>query len=492
MAIRKLPTLDGSGKVFEKHLPTRLAEEQLDGTYAAKSVETSKLDKVDAVPKWKATTAYVTGDKVVNPSGDIVTAKSNFTSGASYSASNWTGSSTYDTPRKNKLLGFGDSLVYYNFGDAAWQSLRPNPASRGQIMQANSMLGHRFDWINRGVGGEDTGGWVARIQTDLIDIDAGWVYVSGPTNDVTNIDGGFRTVAQTKAAYNQIWDAATSTGKFIVQATAPPRDAATTNQKNLRSELNNWLRTQQGIRKNFVIVDIERATMDPATNAFVTGYSWDGVHLATPGAVAAGAEIARKLDKIMPERQITLPASDPRNLLKNTGGAFLGTATAVPTGWGANGATGTDPTYDRVVFTDRPGQKFKLTVPNGTIRFYRSTTLQQDLGEFAPGDVVRFSIAYDVSNLDTAPAAINQALYATLERNGANVAIDLEWSAEANPNGVPGTQNENMGSMARSGVLRTPAYTIPAGSSQTLAATFQVRGGGTYLFWNPTIEKVSA
>lgn len=402
-----------------------------------------------------------------------------------------TAASTYDTPRKNVLLGFGDSLVYYNFGDAGWQSLRPYPSSRGQIMQANSMLGHRFDWINRGVGGEDTGAWLARLTTDLINIDAGWVYVSGPTNDVTNIDGGFRTVAQTKAAYNTIWDAAITTGKFIIQATAPPRDAATTNQKNLRSELNQWLRAQQGIRKNYVLVDIERATMDPTTNAFVTGYSWDGVHLATPGAVAAGAEIARKLDALIPQRQINLPAADPRNLLKNNGGSFSGTASAVPTGWTVVGATGTDPTYDRVAFTDRPGQKLKIVMPNGSIRFYRSTTLQQSLSEFAPGDVVRFSISYEATGLDTAPGAITQAIYATLERNSVNVAQDLEWNADANPNGAPGTQNENMGSQPRSGVLRTTAYTIPAGTGQTLAATFQVRGGGTYHFWNPTIEKVS-
>jgi frataxin-like iron-binding protein CyaY len=402
------------------------------------------------------------------------------------------GSSNYSKPRKAKLVGFGHSHMYYNFGDAAWQPLRPNPASRGQIMQANSMLGHRFDWINRGVGGEDTGAWLARLTNDLVNVEAGYAAISGPTNDVTNIDAGNRTVAQTKAAYNQIWDACASSGKYIFQETAPPRDSATTNQKNLRSELNNWLRSQQSVRKDFVIVDIERATMDPTTNAFVSGYSWDGVHLATPGAVAAGAEYARKMAIVIPERQITLPAADPRNLLKNNGGAFIGTTTAVPTGWSAVGATGTDPSYDRVAFTDRPGQKLKIVMPNGSIRFYRSTTLQQSLSEFAPGDVVRFSVAYEATGLDTAPAATTQAIYATLERNSVTVAIDLEWSADANPNGVAGTQNENMGSMARSGVLRTPTYTVPAGSGQTLAATFQARGGGTYHFWNPTIEKVSA
>ena len=47
------------------------------------------------VPKWKATTAYLAGDKVVNPGGDVVSAIANFTSGASYNAANWALPTTY-------------------------------------------------------------------------------------------------------------------------------------------------------------------------------------------------------------------------------------------------------------------------------------------------------------------------------------------------------------------------------------------------------------
>lgn len=397
----------------------------------------------------------------------------------------------YTQLRKNKAVLFGNSIEYYNYGDAAWQPLRPSPGSRGYVTHGNSMLGHRFEWVNRGVGGEDTGAFLLRLQSDLINVDAGYAIIGGPTNDVTNIDGGFRTVAQTQAAYNQIWDAATASGKFIIQVTAPPRTGATSNQKALRSQINQWLRAQQMLRKGFVIVDLERATMDPTTNDYVSGYSWDGIHFATPAAVAAGAEFARKIGPLIPQSQITLPASDARNLLKNNGGSFSGTSTAVPTGWTVNGATGTDPTYGRIAFTDRPGQKLQVVMPNGSIRFYRSTTLQQSLSEFAPGDQLRFSVEYDISNLDPAPAANTQALYATLELNGATVALDVEWSSDANPNSVSGTQNENMGAQSRTGVLCTPTYTVPSGSSQTIAATFQTRGGGTYLFWNPTIEKLN-
>lgn len=67
-------TLDAAAKI----LPTQLPD--LSATY---------------VPKWKATTAYLAGDKVLNPSGDVVTAIANFTSGASYNPANWNLSPTY-------------------------------------------------------------------------------------------------------------------------------------------------------------------------------------------------------------------------------------------------------------------------------------------------------------------------------------------------------------------------------------------------------------
>src|SRR5690348_12029756 len=50
------------------------------------------------VPQWKPLTAYTAGQAVLSPAGDTVTAKTSFTSGSSFSASNWNYSSNY-TPR---------------------------------------------------------------------------------------------------------------------------------------------------------------------------------------------------------------------------------------------------------------------------------------------------------------------------------------------------------------------------------------------------------
>jgi len=50
------------------------------------------------VPKWKASTAYLAGDKVISPYGDIVFAKVDFTSGATFNAANWNGATFGSAP----------------------------------------------------------------------------------------------------------------------------------------------------------------------------------------------------------------------------------------------------------------------------------------------------------------------------------------------------------------------------------------------------------
>lgn len=74
MTTKKVPTLDGSGKILDKHIPGRLQDTSLSATYAQ---------------AWKPNTAYVIGQPVVNPSGDVVTAIASFTSGATYNPANW-------------------------------------------------------------------------------------------------------------------------------------------------------------------------------------------------------------------------------------------------------------------------------------------------------------------------------------------------------------------------------------------------------------------
>jgi hypothetical protein len=79
--------------------PAKVTKAGLDADVTAKLNDTGSAARgalnATFVPKWKATTAYTAGDKVVNPSGDVVSAISTFTSGASYNAANWALPTTY-------------------------------------------------------------------------------------------------------------------------------------------------------------------------------------------------------------------------------------------------------------------------------------------------------------------------------------------------------------------------------------------------------------
>jgi len=62
-----------------------------DPTIAA-SAATMAQNTAGLIPAWKASTAYVANQRVIAPNGDVVAAKVNFTSGASYLATNWNAS----------------------------------------------------------------------------------------------------------------------------------------------------------------------------------------------------------------------------------------------------------------------------------------------------------------------------------------------------------------------------------------------------------------
>jgi len=74
----------------------------------------AKADKADIVPKWKPSTVYASGDKVVNPSGVIVSAVSAFTSGTTYAAQNWATPSLVTKPTPPAYIGGGARVKTWN------------------------------------------------------------------------------------------------------------------------------------------------------------------------------------------------------------------------------------------------------------------------------------------------------------------------------------------------------------------------------------------
>lgn len=115
----------------------------LNATYASTAALAVKANATDVVPKWKATTAYLAGDKVLSPAGDIVSAKVDFTSGASYNAANWNLSASY---LPGDVTGATDGQV------ATWEAssgkFKPKPG--GGIVTPKSLF-HGVPVISRAV-----------------------------------------------------------------------------------------------------------------------------------------------------------------------------------------------------------------------------------------------------------------------------------------------------------------------------------------------------
>jgi len=381
--------------------------------------------------------------------------------------------------RANTMLLFGDSWEFFNYGDPTSAS-RPSPGSRGYASWGNVILGHRLSIINKGIGGEDTLALLARMNTDLIAPDAGIKLVGSGTNDISN----GRTYSQITQNLATLYTAAATHGELVIGRTIPPRTSATTPQKLLRSQVNRWIRGQAITRPGFVVFDVARAVEDPTTFDFITGYSYDGVHLSNMGATAAGQAFADTLRALVPATPIVLAAADPGNLLASLGGGFPGTAAAVPTGWTANGWSQGAPTYSKVARTDKPGQWQQIVVPTDSRGFLRSVALSQGTA-FVGGDTLQFAVEFEADNLEVGVSAATQALYISLEYISAGVTTyryDVEYY---------GAENENEGNRARSGVLATAPFLVPTtGSGQTLSVTIQARGGGTYRFANASLYKL--
>lgn len=79
-----------------------------DGTTAWTSLA---YDDAALLTKWKATTAYLAGQAVLNPSGNKVTAKVDFTSGSTYSEANWNTRSTFHQPPSGNTGGISSYRV---------------------------------------------------------------------------------------------------------------------------------------------------------------------------------------------------------------------------------------------------------------------------------------------------------------------------------------------------------------------------------------------
>lgn len=152
----------------------------------------------ESLPKWKPSTAYTAGQAVLNPSGDKVTAKVDFTSGATYSVANWNTRSTFHQPPSGGSAGISsyrvDNTGAWVSGQVVVKSDTDNP-NRSVIDWSNVDTGTGY--LLHLVAGSNMGGGLIGLGADgdtgtgLVVSAKGAMTGMGLTNTATSTGVGF-------------------------------------------------------------------------------------------------------------------------------------------------------------------------------------------------------------------------------------------------------------------------------------------------------------
>jgi lysophospholipase L1-like esterase len=387
----------------------------LNAAYAPASGSANYAAKAEVLPKWKATTAYTAGDPVVNPSGDVVTAKANFTSGASYSATNWNYSAyalgKFVSKAPNTVIPFGTSIT--NQGFITGSSGQLGNSAKGYLTWANIALGHRLSVIrNAGISGNNSTQMLARIDADVIAYSPGWCVVeSGMPND---IGSGF-TIATIIANHKAIYDKLAAAGIRVVVCTSLPYGLSTAlSTRQQQHSFNAWAKAYA--RDNgHVLCDWGSAVVDPAssTGLWLPNYSdgvtsgTDGVHPTPPAALKMGKVLAAALDTHLPKlagEWLPTSSADPYNLLGTMGYQVgtSGTVTApgtgqVATGWTIYNGTTNAFSASKVARTDGVnGEWQQIAVTTGNVDGLTYKAQNMNVGtDFNVGDTILCAFEYE-------------------------------------------------------------------------------------------------
>lgn len=151
------------------------------------------------VPKWKAATAYLAGDKVLSPNGDVVSAIANFTSGTSFNPANWNLSPTYAAPiivqpgdnvatKWAAAEAAGRDLVitpgtYALTAGLTWQSYKHSVIGMGDVTLDFTGMASGYAITVRGVGTLGNAYNHRALNTFK------GIRILGPDTDATTVDG---------------------------------------------------------------------------------------------------------------------------------------------------------------------------------------------------------------------------------------------------------------------------------------------------------------
>lgn len=230
------------------------------------------------------------------------------------------------------VILFGDSITNYNTtgpisnATATW--------SRGYMTWANAFLGERGLTVvaNAGVGGDTTTQMLARIDADVLAVDAGFVFVMGGINDIA---GNLSTADVVIANLAEIYSRLRAAGYVVIAGTVTPVQPAHTNYgptvTGRLATVNAWIKAEAAAGR-VVLADVAAALVDSA-GVPIAEYYADATHPGPAGARMMGLAVA---DAVVPYVQHGRRRRQS-NLLAN--GVMLNPSSGLAAGW-TKGDTG--------------------------------------------------------------------------------------------------------------------------------------------------------
>lgn len=365
----------------------------------------------------------------------------------------------------------------YNSGTPLWDAT-------GYWSWAQIALGRRLRLIaQKGVGGNTTTQMRARFEADILTLDPlpGYLLIEPGPNDA----GGTTLVPSATTIDNlrdMIRRAQSASIRVILATVTPSSFIGATDRRTARGAVNQWIRMQASTEfDGLIIVDWAAALTDLTTGtASATLFkdeSGNFVHPKNAGAKRMGELLASSLQThVSASGGLSTDPQDPGNKLPNPFGSG-GSSSSQPTSWqaplsAAGGAfTGT---FGTIASTDlsNPAQWLEVSPTSGGAKSaIRTTTFT--VGESLVGEVEIDTLeGFGGYNLTmrvecwktTAPTAILLQAYGISIRS-----IDGDLYAPID------------------GVLRTPAFQPPAGTTRLdLVITFG--GTGTVRHRRPAIR----
>lgn len=256
---------------------------------------------------------------------------------------------------------------------------------------------------NRGIGGNDTAQQLARFTDEVVNSPGGRparvILASSLRNIGSGNVGGQVTdqrIADSASDLLAMTNLARGAGIQAVWITAYTASLYTGDDQATLDKHNTW-RRDYARRYGIPIIDVHRATVDPATGVMQSAYTTDGTHLTFAGAKAVAQEAATVLNAVLPPSPLLLAerhtaSSNAANLLPNPCFQADANSDGVPDGWRQTAGSGT-----AALATDSAvvGKWLTLT-QNGSgssngVQIQLTNPVASGASTFSPGDRLRFS-----------------------------------------------------------------------------------------------------